>query len=60
MWPLRSDADLLTVISDIIAWGFDSSGATQAVALNRSKIFDCLACWFCAHFLWTFGWIVWP
>ena len=36
----RSTADLLTVVSDRIAWAFNRSGATQAVALDISKAFD--------------------
>ena len=36
----RSSADLLTVVSDRIARAFNSSGATQAVALDISKAFD--------------------
>ena len=36
----RSTADLLTVVSDRIAWTFNKSGATQAVALDISKAFD--------------------
>ena len=36
----RSTADLLTVVSDGIAWAFNRSGATQAVALDISKAFD--------------------
>ena len=36
----QSTADLLTVVSDRIARAFNSSGATQAVALNISKAFD--------------------
>ena len=36
----RSSADLLTVVSDIIARAFNRSGATQAVALDISKAFD--------------------
>ena len=36
----RSTADLLTVVSDRIAWAFNTSGATQAVALDISKAFD--------------------
>ena len=36
----RSTADLLTVVSDRIAWAFNSSGATRAVALDISKAFD--------------------
>ena len=41
-----STADLLTVASDRIAWTFNMSGATQAVALDISKAVDRgLACW---------------
>ena len=50
MWPFsdfyygfrssRSTADLLTVISDRIARGFNRSGATGATALDVSKAFD--------------------
>ena len=36
----RSTADLLTVVSDRIARGFNRSGATRAVALDISKPFD--------------------
>ena len=36
----RSNADLLTVVSDIITRAFNGSGATRAVALNLSKAFD--------------------
>ena len=36
----RSTADLLTVVSDRIARAFNSSGATQAVAIDISKAFD--------------------
>ena len=36
----RSTADLLTVISDRIARAFNRSGATRAVALDISKVFD--------------------
>ena len=36
----RSTADLLTVVSDRIAWAFNRSGATQAVALDIAKAFD--------------------
>ena len=36
----RSTTDLLTVVSDRIAWAFNRSGATQTVALNISKAFD--------------------
>ena len=36
----RSTADLLTVVSDRIAWAFNRSGATETVALNISKAFD--------------------
>ena len=36
----RSTADLLTVVSDRIAWAFNRSGATRAVALDISKAFD--------------------
>ena len=38
--PSRSTADLLTVVSDMIAWAFNMSGATRAVALNVSSAFD--------------------
>ena len=36
----RSTADLLTVVSDRIARDFNRSGASQALALDRSKAFD--------------------
>ena len=36
----RSTADLLTVASDRIARAFSKSGATRAVALDISKVFD--------------------
>ena len=36
----QSTADFLTVVSDKIAWAFNKSGATQAVALDISKAFD--------------------
>ena len=36
----RSTADLLTVVSDGIAWAFNRSWATRAVALDMSKVFD--------------------
>ena len=36
----QSTADLLTVVSDRIAWAFNRSGATRAVALDISKAFD--------------------
>ena len=36
----RSTADLLTVLSDRIAWAFKRSGTTRAVALDISKAFD--------------------
>ena len=36
----RSTGDLLTVVSDRIARGFNRSGATQAVALDISNTFD--------------------
>ena len=36
----RSTADLLTVVSDRIAWGFNRSGTTLAVALDIFKVFD--------------------
>ena len=36
----RSNADLLTVVSDRIARTFNWPGATQAVALDISKAFD--------------------
>ena len=36
----RSRADLLTVVSDRIAWAFNRSGATGTVALDISKTFD--------------------
>ena len=36
----RSTADLLTVVSDRIARGFNRYGATRPVALNISKAFD--------------------
>ena len=38
--PSHSTADLLTVVSDIIAWAYNRSGAIRAVALNISKAFD--------------------
>ena len=50
MWPFsdfqygfrssQSTANLLTVMSDIIFRAFDRTGATQAVALDISKVFD--------------------
>ena len=39
-YGFRSTEDLLTVVSDRIAWGFNSSGATSAVALDISKVFN--------------------
>ena len=42
----RSTADLLTVVSDRIARGFNRSGATRVVGLDISKAFNNLACWF--------------
>ena len=36
----RSTADLLMVVSDRIAWAFNRSGATRAVAVDISKAFD--------------------
>ena len=36
----RSTADLVTVVSDRIARGFNRSGVTRAVALDISKAFD--------------------
>ena len=36
----RSTVDLLTVVSDRIARAFNRSGATRAVALDISKVFD--------------------
>ena len=36
----QSTADLLTVVSDRIARAFNRSGATRAVALDVSKVFD--------------------
>ena len=36
----RSTVDLLTVVSDRIARAFNRSGATRAVALHMSKVFD--------------------
>ena len=36
----RSTAHLLTVVSDRIAWAFNRSGITLAVALDMSKAFD--------------------
>ena len=36
----RATADLFTVVSDRIAWAFNSSGASRAVALDISKAFD--------------------
>ena len=36
----RSTSDLLKVVSDRIARAFDRTGATRAVALNISKVFD--------------------
>ena len=36
----RSTADLLAAVSDRIAWAFNKSGATRAVALDKSKAFD--------------------
>ena len=50
MWPFsdfqcgfrssRSTADLLPVVSDRVARALNRSGATQAVALDKSKAFD--------------------
>ena len=50
MWPFsdfqcgfrssRSTADLLPVVSDTVARALNRSGATQAVALDKSKAFD--------------------
>ena len=50
MWPFfyfqygfrssRSIADPLTVVSDRISRAFNRSGATRAVALDISKVFD--------------------
>ena len=50
MWPFsdfqygfrssQSTANRLTVMSDIIFRAFDRTGATQAVALDISKVFD--------------------
>ena len=36
----RSNADLLTVVSDRIARAFNRSGANRTVALDMSKAFD--------------------
>ena len=36
----RSTADLLTVVFDKIAWAFNRSGATRAVAFNIFEAFD--------------------
>ena len=36
----QSTADLLTVVSDRIAWAFNRSGATRNVALDMSKAVD--------------------
>ena len=36
----QSTADLLTVVSDRIARAFNRSGATPAVVLNISKVFN--------------------
>ena len=36
----RSTADLLKVVSERIAWSFNRSGATRAVALHISRAFD--------------------
>ena len=36
----RSTADLVTVVSDRIAWAYNRSGATRVVAVNISKAFD--------------------
>ena len=36
----QSTADLLTVVSDRIARAFNRSGATRAVGLDISKVFD--------------------
>ena len=33
-------SDLLTVVSDRIAWAFNRSGGTRAVAVGISKVFD--------------------
>ena len=38
--PSRSTLDLLTVVSDRIAWAFNKSWATRAVALDVSYAFD--------------------
>ena len=40
VFGLQSIADLLTVVSYRIARAFNSSGATQVVALDISKTFD--------------------
>ena len=50
MWPFsdfqycfrssQSTVDLLTVVSDRTAMDFNRSGATQVVALDKSKAFD--------------------
>ena len=37
---IRLTADLLAVVSDRIARSFNGSGATRAVALDRSKSFE--------------------
>ena len=37
---LQSNADLLIVLSDRIAGGFNRSGATRTVALDMSKALD--------------------
>ena len=42
----RTTADLLTVVLDRIFGAFNRSGATQAVALDRSSFLQGLACWF--------------
>ena len=36
----RSTADLLTVVSDKIAWGFNRSWATRVLAFDISKAFN--------------------
>ena len=39
-WSSRSTANLLTVVSDRIAWAFNRSGATRAAGLDISKAFN--------------------
>ena len=58
-----STADLLTVVSDRIAGAFNRSRATQAVALDISKVFDRV--WHAGLLrklmeLWNFRLDIWP